>query len=167
MPLGMGPAGARGGVPVLATNITVEVIRTHVADAVIAPVSMQTLFEMYKTPCVIDMVDIDIQGGEYPLFEGDYNVELLSRRAKFVHIGLHSLNRTLDRVLVQKFEGHGWRRVWYWPRRYHFDTFTARWGPVRFADGIMSFANPRPVAQSCVGERQQAQQQGGDQKPTP
>ena len=85
------------------------------------------------TPECIDMVDIDIQGGEYPLsppgqsggafsqygqgglFSSDRTARTLTRRARLVHIGLHG-TRTQDEQLISALRTHGWELRWYFPQ---------------------------------------------------
>ena len=58
-------------------------------------VSLGSLFDLYGVPECVDMVDIDVQASEYEfalghkgIFHGDTALDLLSRRARRVHIGL-------------------------------------------------------------------------------
>ena len=122
-------------------------------------IGMAELFERYNAPMCIDMVDIDIQGGEYVeffgrkgIFAGDGNLRILSKRAKRVHIGLHGSTEQ-DTALVSRFRAHGWRvrwqfaqRMWVWSsngrhRFFNRPDDTPPWGPVLFSDGVLSFVN--------------------------
>eukprot|EP00927_Polykrikos_kofoidii_P023907 TRINITY_DN21859_c0_g1_i1.p1 TRINITY_DN21859_c0_g1~~TRINITY_DN21859_c0_g1_i1.p1 ORF type:complete len:283 (+),score=52.94 TRINITY_DN21859_c0_g1_i1:26-850(+) len=104
---------------------------------------------LHAAPCPLDMVDIDIQGGEYALLTND-SIELLGRRARRLHVGLHAhhpwgrhgnAREDEDKALLHRFQLHGgWRVAWYWPGRFQYPTLTD-WGPVLFADGVLSLVN--------------------------
>jgi hypothetical protein len=105
------------------------------------------------TPRILDIVDVDIQGGEESIFVG--HMELLSARVKLVQIGTHgdpsggaeAEGNRIEKKLRALFEGAGWEPV----LRFHrqstdclaHDLRSTPWGPVCFADGSMSFENPR------------------------
>ena len=112
-----------------------------------APITLRQLFRRYRLPCYIDMVDIDIQGGEYASQRAgarssgglltDETVALLSSTARRVHIGLHG-EAAADSELIRRFEAHGWSVTWYFPRGRNQST---PWGGVWFADGVLSLLN--------------------------
>ena len=107
--------------------------------------TLSQLFRQHGVPCIVDMVDIDIQGGEYDRgtsgLLNSRTVGLLTRRARRVHIGLHG-GEPDDAALKRTFAAHGWREVWYFPRGYSNST---PWGGVWFADGVLSFVNDQPI----------------------
>jgi hypothetical protein len=131
-------------------------------------VSLGELFARYRLPPCIDLVDIDIQGSEYPrlpaqglvgMFAAQGTLQLLSSRARAVHIGLHA-GPELDKTLIQKFEASGWRVKLHFARsadagnlpiresrkRSHSVTHTPL-GPVTFGDGVLSLVNQNPLPQ--------------------
>ena len=82
-------------------------------------VTLRELLSRQKMPECIDMVDIDIQGNEYPmwkgtpgLFRGNSTIELLTLRAKRVHIGTHSFSIYDNNALRSLFTSRGWKVVW-------------------------------------------------------
>ena len=121
----------------------------------------QTL-SLYNFPCVLDLVDIDIDGAEYARIRGDrtseglFNstetVDLLSERAKAVHIGLHDFwfasthtsgrncgsAPAANRDIVEQFETRGWRVRHLYPSCSRTNT---EFGPVEFGDGVLSLVN--------------------------
>ena len=115
---------------------------------------LRQVLRRYDMPCVLDMVDVDIQGGEYPLvpkrriaglFNGTETIRLLSHRARRVHIGLHGFPPD-DLGLVELFRAWRWE-VRYFPgkkRRSRTD-----WGIVQFNDGVLSARNLRPRLAAC------------------
>eukprot|EP00928_Gymnodinium_smaydae_P086158 TRINITY_DN7001_c0_g1_i4.p1 TRINITY_DN7001_c0_g1~~TRINITY_DN7001_c0_g1_i4.p1 ORF type:complete len:184 (+),score=20.36 TRINITY_DN7001_c0_g1_i4:279-830(+) len=114
------------------------------------PVSLRSLLKQYAMPCIIDMVDIDIQGSEYQLFSRPSDLALLNRHVRRVHIGLHSqyvwgneVDASLaDHRLLDLFEKHGWRREWVFRANLRTSSRTG-YGPVVFGDGVLSFVNRR------------------------
>jgi hypothetical protein len=133
------------------------------SDSMLRTNSLRTLFELYQMPDCVDMVDIDIQGGEYSEYEGrkgiffgNESIALLTTRARRVHIGLHfsrgSEGRSERAKLVQKFQAHNWEVT------HHEPTFkkngnTTR-GPVDFGDGLLSAVNRNgpPSCRSSGGQ---------------
>ena len=117
-------------------------------------ITLDELFERYRTPWCIDMVDIDIQGSEYVttptkkpgLFHAERSIRTLTRRVKRVHIGLHG-SEEQDALLLDKLATHGWTVRWHFPR--NFDGWytglrtQTPWGPVQFSDGVLSLINTR------------------------
>jgi hypothetical protein len=112
------------------------------------------IFKEATTPHIVDIVDVDIQGGEESLFDG--HMELLGARVKLVQIGTHgdpsggaaaAEGNRLEKKLKALFEGAGWEPVFRFHRQstdcVAQDLRTTPWGPVCFADGSMSFENPR------------------------
>ena len=114
-------------------------------------VSLGSLFDLYGVPACVDMVDVDVQASEYEfalghkgIFHGNAALDLLSRRARRVHIGLHKLPKEAHleqiEILKRKFEGRGWRVVWLFGVHREDTPF----GPVLFGDGILSVINENP-----------------------
>ena len=110
-------------------------------------------------PLIVDMLDTDIQGGEEFIFDG--HMELLSKRVKRVHVGTHglgnykfdvpgeALGNSLEKKVEALFAAAGWTQVF----AHHRQTLECEpdnwsltsWGPICFADGALSFENPRLV----------------------
>ena len=113
-------------------------------------------------PPIVDMIDTDIQGGEEFIFDG--HMELLSERVKRVHVGTHglgnykfleapgwapgeALGNTLEKKVEAVFAAAGWTQIF----AHHRQTLECEpdnwshtpWGPICFADGALSFENPR------------------------
>ena len=108
-------------------------------------------------PPIIDMVDIDIQGGEYPrpgypvgdpkgkgLFAGNGTIQLLTQTTRRVHIGLHR-GANDDKEIINQFLAYGWQMVHYYPRGSQSRGNNTEFGPVVMADGVLSFMNPSIV----------------------
>merc|ERR1711920_555285 len=95
---------------------------------------------MYKVPCAVDMIDVDIQDAEFQLFD-DATMKLLTRRVRRVHIGIHRRSDELVKIFVERY---GWQVTWNFPlsRQDNFDT---PFGPVRFGDGVNGFRNPHRI----------------------
>lgn len=121
------------------------------------PASLSELLERYRMPPCIDVVDIDIQGGEYPhpgwpqgdpngrgLFAGDATVRLLTQTTRRVHIGLHR-GKNDDKEIIDQFKAFGWQVRHYIPRDGTHKTPTSL-GPVVTGDGILSLFNANPEA---------------------
>lgn len=121
------------------------------------PASLGELFDIYGMPRCIDMVDIDIQNNEYVttpdgrpgLFHQDRSIQILTRRAKRVHIGLHD-SRAYDETLIAKFRDRGWRVRWHYPMshppnagQWYGQRTATPFGPVQFNDGVLSLINMR------------------------
>lgn len=117
-------------------------------------ISLRQLLTRRALPCIIDMIDIDIQGGEYFILSSNESVEFLTDRAKRLHVGLHmnvaskhgvAINHELRRRFLQA----GWHQEWFWIGNGSTSRQTD-WGPVRFGDGVLSLVNPkRPLGQRC------------------
>jgi hypothetical protein len=112
-----------------------------------ATVSLRTLFDMHSLPSCVDMVDIDIHGGEYArsrgrkgLFYSDAAIKLLSQRARRVHIGLHFDAKDEVQELVRQFQSNRWRIVWLFEKTTSGPAATP-FGPVDFGDGALSVVN--------------------------
>lgn len=133
---------------------------THEPPGGVHGVLTLTLEEMLahsRTPPCIDMVDIDIQGGEYrgefgmsSLFGSNHTAATLARRARRLHIGLHG-TATEDRRLLESLRAFGFEEQWYFPgdaARGRTSASSTPWGPVRFSDGVLSMINPNWPA-SC------------------
>eukprot|EP00747_Dinoflagellata_sp_TGD_P115062 gnl/TRDRNA2_/TRDRNA2_172063_c0_seq1.p1 gnl/TRDRNA2_/TRDRNA2_172063_c0~~gnl/TRDRNA2_/TRDRNA2_172063_c0_seq1.p1 ORF type:complete len:455 (-),score=47.25 gnl/TRDRNA2_/TRDRNA2_172063_c0_seq1:89-1453(-) len=117
-----------------------------------AQISLPALFQLYDLPCEVDMVDVDIQGSEYGLFDMQ-TISFLTTRVRRVHIGTHLKDKpgsSPNNAIIKMFKRNGWKAVW------HFDktgnqggsSFT-QFGPIRFGDGVLSFLNTKPLA--CTG----------------
>lgn len=124
--------------------------------------SLKDLLETYHMPKCIDMVDIDIQGGEFAtyrgnmhgIFYGNESIQLLTHRARRVHIGMHNFGyrfgdpgfgweQSAVDDIATRFVAFGWARVWAFPTGKRVPT---PWGSVSFGDGVLSFVNPWPEA---------------------
>jgi hypothetical protein len=121
---------------------------------VVPSTNFARIFKEGTTPRIVDIVDVDIQGGEESLFDG--HMELLGARVKLVQIGTHgdpsggtaaAEGNRLEKKLKALFEGAGWEPVFKFHRQSTDclvqDLRGTPWGPVCFADGSMSFENPR------------------------
>jgi len=114
-------------------------------------VTLHQLFAKYAMPCLIDMLDVDIQGSEFEIFDSQ-TVAMLTRRCRRVHIGIHSTNATQNEAILQVFATHGWEVSWALVPDDHFKktyqptwippTLTP-WGYIGMGDGIMAFTNHR------------------------
>ena len=124
--------------------------------------SLARLLALYNMPQCLDMVDIDVQGSEYDLgdgrqgiFHGDELIELLTRRARRVHIGMHKNHlvrgkrqfsyfpNTAARQLLRRFVHKGWVREWFFATGKQ----STDWGTVHFGDGVLSVRNE--MAPAC------------------
>ena len=113
-------------------------------------ISFATLLDTYRMPCELDMVDVDIQGAEYNLFASNDTIDLLTARARRLHIGLHRAPHysQLHLAIENRFRARGWATKWY------FGTITGdrrsvltSLGPIAFGDGVLSLVNPRTSCQ--------------------
>lgn len=125
------------------------------------PVRLRELLLGYKMPCVLDLVDIDIDRGEYQMFADPDTVLVLTQRAQRVHLGLHDFSRrrssrggggagndpmaalvsdaSRNEPIIAQFRAHGWKVQWLYPSvTPHAET---EWGPVAFGDGVASLLN--------------------------
>eukprot|EP00747_Dinoflagellata_sp_TGD_P001422 gnl/TRDRNA2_/TRDRNA2_101974_c1_seq1.p1 gnl/TRDRNA2_/TRDRNA2_101974_c1~~gnl/TRDRNA2_/TRDRNA2_101974_c1_seq1.p1 ORF type:complete len:362 (-),score=49.55 gnl/TRDRNA2_/TRDRNA2_101974_c1_seq1:32-994(-) len=135
-----------------------------------ATTTLRDVLERYRLPPCIDMVDIDIQGNEYPMSDGRKGlfadkdtIELLTSRVKRVHIGLHK-GADHDNQLLRQFVEHHWRIEWYFPMN---GLFTGRytdtpWGPVQTADGILGAVNMNDIEACRVQNPNASQAQAVD-----
>mmetsp|Transcript_19699 Transcript_19699/g.45316 ORF Transcript_19699/g.45316 Transcript_19699/m.45316 type:complete len:346 (-) Transcript_19699:580-1617(-) len=103
----------------------------------VTALTLDELLAQYSLPHCIDLLDVDIQGGEFGLLS-ERTVRAITPRVRRVHIGLHSTKREAIDALVRAFGGSGWNKGW------HFDKGVGAtpFGSVRFADGVMSWQNP-------------------------
>jgi FkbM family methyltransferase len=107
---------------------------------------------------VVDLLDVDIQGAEADIFKN--HAELLKRQVKRVHIGTHGTGHAvadanwtagneIEMPLKAFFESLGWNVSFFFPRTHprcqDTDYAPTEFGPVCFADGVMSFVNPALV----------------------
>jgi hypothetical protein len=105
---------------------------------------------------IVDLLDVDIQGSETDAFTEE--MEFLNQHVKLVHIGshgtLHSANEPLfregneiERSVLKTFDAHKWVRRYIFPRTsMHCNPLKfalTEYGPICFADGVLSFENPR------------------------
>ena len=132
------------------------------------PMTFEDLLSAHQMPKCIDLVDIDIQGFEYPtyasrrgkiivergLFYGTEVIELLTRRARRVHIGVHG-DLNADATLISVFEKYGWELRRHYAQQ-AIPSLAPGWktqrtstplGMVQFADGLLDFVNHR--AREC------------------
>jgi hypothetical protein len=111
----------------------------------IPSVSLKQLLELYNMPCELDIVDVDIQGAEYSLFDRE-TVALLSARAHRLHIGTHQHQESWNRPIEKRFNAAGWDTQWFFvgPRPQKNIEMT-KLGPVQFNDGVLSFVNKNPI----------------------
>lgn len=126
-------------------------------DIIVNTTTLATLLAPYQ---IVDMLDVDIQGAEVNIFNPFMSV--LTQKVKHVHIGTHGaagqqnefgqrvnpLGNAVERIIYDLFTGAGWearviqpRTSWECKTSEHF-AYTEL-GPVCFADGAMSFVNPR------------------------
>ncbi|CAE8599965.1 unnamed protein product [Polarella glacialis] len=116
------------------------------ASAAVEAVSLQAVLVMYDMPCVIDMLDVDIQGGEYHLFSTNETMSLLKQRVRRIHIGLHSQSAHRNLVLKARFRRWGWGVKWLWHSNLQDRMLRETpWGPVVFADGVLTVVNSRQL----------------------
>ena len=107
--------------------------------------TLDSLLAAAQLPCVIDMIDIDIDGGEYGLFgpTSSATIALLTRRVRRIHFGLHDFSTrkraVANRELASRFERHGWIVKWLF---HSASRQTTPWGMVAFGDGVLSLVNP-------------------------
>ena len=112
------------------------------SETSVRAISLIELLERYSLPACIDMIDVDIQGGEYGLLT-ERVVRAITPRVRHVHIGLHSSRRAQNAMLARAFEANGWIKGW------HFLPSGARptpFGTVPFADGVLSWKNQHATA---------------------
>ena len=104
---------------------------------------------------VVDLLDVDIQGAEATVFKS--HTALLNAQVKRVHIGTHGSGHAIadpdwakgneiEAPLKAFFEQLGWKPSFFYPRTHprcaEGDYAPTPYGPVCFADGVMSFMNP-------------------------
>jgi hypothetical protein len=126
------------------------------------PVFLKDLLAAYDMPCVLDMVDVDIQKAEYDLFADDKTVDILTARARRLHIGTHSSDYQKNKAIEEKFTARGWTTKWFFlgvccDGRDWLDTFgrgkgkrythfpKTPLGQVSFNDGVLSLLNPNSL----------------------
>jgi hypothetical protein len=110
-------------------------------------VTLKQLLDLYKMPCELDLVDVDIQGAEYSFFDREA-VDLLTARAHRLHIGTHQHQESWNRPIEKKFKDRGWTTQWFYygPRNRTNDKIeTTDFGPVQFNDGVVSMVNQNPT----------------------
>lgn len=99
-------------------------------------VPIVTLEQVLRDEDHVDLIDMDIQGEERRVVAT--NVDLLSERAKKLHIGTH--DRDIDQGLLTVLSNAGWicRRAYLWNSK--ADT---PFGEIEFQDGVQTWINPR------------------------
>ena len=106
------------------------------------PALMQRLNRPFP-PCV-DMIDFDIQGGEYTLLLNDEFVrDVLTTMAIRVHIGTHK-DAALDGLIIRAFERNGWKVATHHAKSPSGGLVLTDYGPVSFGDGVLSLINLNP-----------------------
>ena len=100
------------------------------------------------------------------IFYGNKTLQLLTSRARRVHIGVHNFGYRLgeargplpsgfgwDQSAVDdidaRFVAFGWARVWAFPT----GRVPTPYGDVSFGDGVLSYLNPQPEACGRSGEQ--------------
>jgi FkbM family methyltransferase len=105
-------------------------------------VSLETVLDGI---CVVDLVDMDIQGAEADVVRA--SAYLLAERVKRVFIGTHRAE--IDRSLRETFRSLGWRCVYDYPcGRVSYTPY----GFINFQDGVQSWVNPRLVSDTIENE---------------
>ena len=128
------------------------------ANVEIPALSLREVLAMYDMPACIDMVDMDIQRYEYQLLADHNTLDLLTRRVKLVHIGLHG-HVSSDLKIIESFEAAGWEKTFYFQKtvgkRYERSLHSSplEYGPIEFGDGVLSFKNQNPLG-GCVNPTQ-------------
>lgn len=155
-------------------------VSSHLAPSQPSPsrevLSLEDLLSPARgTPECIDLVDIDVQGGEYAdaqfglpgLFHSPHTAATLTRRVRRLHIGLHG-TQVQDARLLSTLRSHGWELQWYYPQALfrddrqlerHPQPASTPWGPVRFSDGVLSMINPTWPAR-CRGDKKRENDDG-------
>eukprot|EP00747_Dinoflagellata_sp_TGD_P095380 gnl/TRDRNA2_/TRDRNA2_166454_c1_seq1.p1 gnl/TRDRNA2_/TRDRNA2_166454_c1~~gnl/TRDRNA2_/TRDRNA2_166454_c1_seq1.p1 ORF type:complete len:219 (-),score=23.58 gnl/TRDRNA2_/TRDRNA2_166454_c1_seq1:20-643(-) len=108
-------------------------------------IDLPTLLRLYNMPCVVDMLDVDIQGVEFNSGVLMDQLELLTQRFRRVFIGTHGNNEPNNsRVMIERFKEHGWVLEHYIPLGVskHNDTGL---GPLYCEDGVISLFNPHTL----------------------
>ena len=126
-------------------------------------ISLQSLFRQYSLPCVVDVLDVDIQGNEYVLLTSDETLQFLSTRVKRIHIGTHFNPRdylpagsvaagglrgadVAVNALRAAFAKFNWTGVWYFAGARAPGAFReTAFGTVMFGDGVLSVLNRNPI----------------------
>jgi len=128
-------------------------------------ITMRELAKLYNVPCIIDVVDIDIQGAEYSkmvnqldramngqpgLMAGNTTIQFLTERVRWVHFGTHHGDNL---ALIRKFTSYGWTVHRVAPAHLH-PGLEEDTGRVAISDGILSFTNSREkLGCASQGER--------------
>lgn len=137
-----------------------------------ASITFTELLRRYRVPQCIDLLDIDVQGGEYPvsphpngtltpdgppgLFADEAFLRVLRERVVRVHVGMHAAGEgalEADAHMAELLERTGFRVGW----RYHADREPEKrtdteYGTVKFGDGILSGINTQiPAACARAG----------------
>ena len=113
------------------------------------PLTLHELFRQERLPCIVDLVDMDVQGGEYTILSDAQVLDSMTRFVKRVHIGTHPdkkgvRDESQDSPLINEFRLRNWRVEWWWRQDMHRPQPTP-WGPIVFADGVLSFVNENPL----------------------
>ena len=129
--------------------------KSESAPVVASVMSLPRLFDAHEMPCMIDMLDVDIQGAEIELFGSEETVHYLSRHVRRVHVGTHypawkdgtkGWHDKRGVKIRQLFREHNWTETWvYNPGPYPGRTHPTSRGPVLFGDGIYSALNGNAI----------------------
>merc|ERR1712216_917870 len=97
----------------------------------------------YNMPCVVDMLDVDIQGSEFDPEVLMDQVELLTQRVRRLHVGTHGHHQEVisAHVFIDVFRKHGWMLT----RYIHVGPSTANetgQGSLYCSDGLLTLFNP-------------------------
>lgn len=84
----------------------------------------------------VDLVDIDLEGEEWPAVRGA--IESLDAKAKRLHIATHE--KDIENNLRQLLSTHGWRCLVDYPL---FSECETPFGKMTFQDGVQTWVNPR------------------------
>jgi hypothetical protein len=125
-------------------------------DLLVPAMNLTTLVGSIHAP-IVDLLDMDIQGGEHGVF--DAHMDIMNSRVKLVQLGTHgpatttpqAANRKgneIDQSVRALFLAHGWIIDHFFPRtnprcEQPTDIVQTDLGPVCFADGSFTASNPR------------------------
>jgi len=101
-----------------------------------------TLPDVIRDEEIVDLIDMDIQGGEAEVIEN--SADVLSAKVKRVHIGTHGSD--LECRIFDVFSREGWHCYQCFPCE---STVQTQFGRVDFQDGIQSWINSRFTANTA------------------
>lgn len=137
-----------------------EAVRRQRGRTVVPTLSLPTLLQPYAK---VDMLDLDVQGAEWALFNESIGgsdtaraLDALDAKVMRLHVGTHDGGRrdepltSRERGLVQVLGARGWRPTWLVGVTSGACTSVADfratpWGPICMADGALGFVNSRFV----------------------